>query len=114
MRMTLENELGTVKKVKIGFSWITLFFWIIPALLRKDLKWVFVMLAISAGAASVTFGITESLNALVIGAAFSSIIFSLLYNKIYIEELLLNGYRPTDSESQEVLESSGMSMEIPV
>ncbi|WP_349290389.1 hypothetical protein [Paenibacillus sp. 7516] len=83
------------QKRKVGFSWTTFFFGFLPALFRGDLKWAVIMFLIAAAIGAFTFGI---------GAWVSGIVFSFVYNKIYIKELLEKGYRPANAESQAVLE----------
>ncbi|MGF9699437.1 MULTISPECIES: DUF2628 domain-containing protein [Paenibacillus] len=97
MHIFLQNSAGVTKNVKVGFSWTTLFFGFLPALFRGDLKWAVIMFLIAAALGAFTFGI---------GAWVSGIVFSFVYNKIYIKELLEKGYRPANGESQAVLERS--------
>ncbi|MEO2207890.1 DUF2628 domain-containing protein [Paenibacillus pabuli] len=95
MHIFLQNSAGVTKNVKVGFSWTTLFFGFLPALFRGDLKWAVIMFLIAAAIGVFTFGF---------GAWVSGIVFSFVYNKIYIKELLEKGYRPANAESQAVLE----------
>ncbi|HZG15340.1 MAG TPA: DUF2628 domain-containing protein [Candidatus Bathyarchaeia archaeon] len=94
MKVTLKNEGGITKVVKVGFSWTTFFFGFFPALFRGDLKWAIIMFIIAAVLGSFTFGI---------GAWVSGIVFSFIYNKIYIKELIEKGYRPATEESRTLL-----------
>lgn len=80
MKIYLKNDAGVTKQVKVGFSWTTLFFAFFPALFRGDLKWAVIMFIISAVVGPFTLGI---------GAWISGIIFSFVYNKIYIKELVI-------------------------
>jgi hypothetical protein len=95
MRVILVNQGGLTKDVKVGFSWTTFFFGFFPALFRGDLKWAVIMFIISVALGSFTFGI---------GAWVSGIVFSFVYNKIYIKELIEKGYRPATEESRRLLE----------
>ncbi|MGG3510355.1 DUF2628 domain-containing protein [Paenibacillus lautus] len=97
MKIYLKNDAGVTKQVKVGFSWTTLFFAFFPALFRGDLKWAVIMFIISAVVGPFTLGI---------GAWISGIIFSFVYNKIYIKELLEKGYRPATEEARAVLENN--------
>lgn len=79
MKMMLKNQIGATKEIKTGFSWTTLFFGCFPAMFRGDWKWAIIMIL----AAIVTSGI-------------SWLIFPFFYNRLYIKDLLNNGYRPLD------------------
>ncbi len=94
MKISLINKDGIIKEVKLGFSWTTLFFGIFPALLRKDFKWAMIMLFLS---------VTINLFAFGLGALLTSSIFAFIYNKIYIKNLLTNGYRPVYTTDREIL-----------
>ncbi|AWP29407.1 hypothetical protein PVOR_07870 [Paenibacillus vortex V453] len=96
MKIYLKNDAGVTKQVKVGFSWTTLFFAFFPALFRGDLKWAVIMFILSAVFGSFTLGI---------GAWISGIVFSFVYNKIYIKEMLEKGYRPATEDARVVLES---------
>ncbi|RDY71656.1 DUF2628 domain-containing protein [Halobacillus trueperi] len=95
MNVKLKNDDGVVKEVKVGFSWTTFFFGFIPALIRGDLKWAVIMFVTAMLAGISTLGI---------GAWIPGIIFSFVYNKIYIKGLLEKGYRPATESDQTTLE----------
>jgi hypothetical protein len=97
MKVLMKNDAGLTKDVKVGFSWTTFFFGFLPALFRGDLKWAVIMLIIEAVIGSFTFGI---------GAWISGVVFSFVYNKIYIKELIEKGYRPANEEAKSALEQS--------
>ncbi|WP_345242127.1 DUF2628 domain-containing protein [Pontibacillus salipaludis] len=99
MHATLKNDAGLSKEVKIGFSWTTFFFGFIPALIRGDLKWASIMFITGVLAAIFTFGF---------GAWIPGIIFSFVYNKIYIKDLLEKGYRPSNEEAESKLQQAGI------
>ncbi|WP_174734286.1 DUF2628 domain-containing protein [Mesobacillus harenae] len=99
MRAKLANEAGVVKDVKIGFSWTTFFFGFFPALFRGDLKWAAIMFITAAAVGVFTLGF---------GAWIPGIIFSFIYNKLYIKDLLEKGYRPVDDSTQSVLAAKGI------
>lgn len=97
MRVILVNNVGVTKEVKVGFSWTTFFFAFFPALFRGDLKWAVIMFIISFSVGIFTLGF---------GAWISGLIFSFVYNKIYIKELLEKGYRPSNEHDRAVLENN--------
>lgn len=92
--ITMKNNAGLIKEVKVGFSWTTFFFGFLPALFRGDLKWAVIMFVISLIFGSFTFGL---------GAWVSGLVFSFIYNKIYVKELIEKGYAPADEHARTVL-----------
>ncbi|WP_067729106.1 hypothetical protein [Oceanobacillus damuensis] len=97
MKVSLKNDAGVGKEVKVGFSWTTFFFGFFPALFRGDLKWAAIMFVIEAILGSFTLGI---------GAWVAAIVFSFVYNKIYIKELLEKGYKPADQSAKDILQQN--------
>ncbi len=75
MKRVMRNQIGQMRIVKDGFSWTTLFFGVFVPLVRGDGKWFLIMLVANL----CTFGM-------------ASIVFSFIYNKIYINDLLEKGY----------------------
>lgn len=71
----LQNRNGVRKEVKEGFSWTMLFFGIFVPLFRGDFKWFLITLLV----AFITGGI-------------SWLVFPFFYNKLYLNDLLNNGY----------------------
>lgn len=102
MKVNLENQQGVTKKVKVGFSWTTFFFGFIPALIRGDLKWAVIMLILAGAVGAFTIGF---------GAWIPGIIFSFVYNKVYIKELLEKDYAPASEADKEILVSRGIVSE---
>ena len=74
--ITFENKSGVVKDAPVGFSWTTFFFGFFPALIRGDWLWAVIIFA----ASFVTFG-------------FASIVFAFIYNRLYIQGLLKQGFK---------------------
>ena len=97
MKALLKNSGGVTKEVKVGFSWTTFFFGFFPALFRGDLKWAAILVVIELVLGSFTLGI---------GAWVSGVVFSFVYNKIYIKELIEKGYQPANEESRRLLEDN--------
>lgn len=85
MKIQLEKN-GIIKDVPIGFSWTVLFFGLWVPLIRGDLKWFIIMFV----AAFFTMG-------------FSNIIFSFIYNNLYIKDLLVNGWNPLNENTKSLL-----------
>ncbi|MGN7300392.1 DUF2628 domain-containing protein [Ferdinandcohnia sp. SAFN-114] len=99
MKITLKNQGGLTKTPKLGFSWTTFFFGFIPALIRGDLKWAIIMFILAAVAGTFTLGF---------GAWIPGIIFSFVYNKIYIKDLIEKGYQPANEETRNALAQNGI------
>ncbi|WP_315906862.1 DUF2628 domain-containing protein [Priestia koreensis] len=95
MKVTLTKTGGLKKEVKVGFSWTTFFFGFFPALFRGDLKWAVIMFVIELILGTFTIGI---------GSFITGIVFSFVYNKIYIKELIEKGYQPATEEGRAVLQ----------
>ena len=76
-KIILANKLTQMKReAPVGFSWTVLFFGFFPPVFRGDWKW---------------FAIILILNLLTFG--FAGFVFAFLYNKLYIKDLLKDGYR---------------------
>mgnify|MGYP001261092420 FL=1 len=73
--ITFKSKNNVVKDAPVGFSWTTLLFGFFPALIRGDWLWAIIMLV----AAVFTFGL-------------SGIVFAFIYNRLYIQNLLKNGF----------------------
>ncbi|MGG2067341.1 MULTISPECIES: hypothetical protein [unclassified Bacillus (in: firmicutes)] len=92
MKVMLKNErTGQIKQTKLGFSWTVFFFGFFPALFRGDWKWLLIILIASA----FTFG-------------FSNLVFCFIYNKLYINDLLSQGYKPADEYSLAALQQKNI------
>lgn len=88
--ITFVNEKsGKYKTAPVGFSWTTFFFGIIPALFRGDLKWA---------------GISFLINLFTFGT-WTTFVMSFMYNKLYMKDLLKNGFIPaTENECKFLIE----------
>ena len=99
MFVTLENPTThQLKQAKVGFSWTTFFFGFWPALFRGDWKWFGIILVIEIFVGCISYGIA---------VPFVAIIFSFIYNKLYINDLLSSGYVPSDDSSKKTLLAKG-------
>ena len=75
--ISLENKkTHQLKQAPIGFSWTNFFFGFFVPLFRGDWKWAAIFFAIGW----VTFG-------------FGCFITAFFYNKLYVEELMNNGFK---------------------
>tara|TARA_A100001015_G_C15018516_1_gene726757 strand:+ start:689 stop:991 length:303 start_codon:yes stop_codon:yes gene_type:complete len=74
--INFENKSGVSKEAPVGFSWTTFFFGFFPALIRGDWMWALIIFA----ATFVSFG-------------FAGIVFAFIYNRLYIQGLLKQGFK---------------------
>ena len=75
--ITFENKkTKQLKLAPIGYSWTNLFFGFFVPLFRGDWKWAAIFFAVSW----ITLG-------------FGSLITAFFYNKLYVEDLLKNGFK---------------------
>ena len=74
--ITFKSNIGVVKDAPVGFSWTTFFFGFFPALIRGDWLWAVIICA----ATFVTFGLAV-------------IVFAFIYNRLYIQGLLKQGFK---------------------
>jgi len=92
----VNKKANSMRRVKVGYSWTTLFFGLIPTLFRRAWKWFAIMLL-----SYLIVGIfTRGLGMIIV-----SIIFSFVYNKLYVNDLLNNGYEPFNQLAYERLNS---------
>jgi len=96
-KLLMENaDTGAQKEAPVGVSWTVLFFGFIPPLLRGDVKWGLIILAFWMFSAGLT-----------------NIIFMFLYNKLFIQELLGQGFRVRaldEAQRQRVVNTLGMRL----
>ena len=92
MIFNMVHPSGAVKAgVKVGFSWTLFFFGVFVPLFRGDIKWTLIMFV----AAFVTFGL-------------SWLVFPFIYNKIYTQDLLNQGFKPEGEVAINYLRSKGL------
>ncbi|WP_057787068.1 hypothetical protein [Weissella minor] len=106
MQITLSNGNET-KTPKVGFSWTVLLFGFFVPLLRKDFKWaiiIFLSQFILGGGPILLGDSDRSFIALV-----ANLVFSFIYNKLYIKELIKNGYKPSNEASKKVLDDKSIN-----
>ena len=89
-------QLEITKQAPVGTSW-TIFFWsFFPPLFRGDFKWGIIILILQL----ITFGL-------------SALVFMFIYNKLYIQSLLEEGYTSVDSEAVLGPIEANLGMKIP-
>jgi len=87
---------GNTKEAPVGFSWTTLFFAGIPALMRGH---------IGMGAVIIILGILT--------LWWSDIVFAFIYNKQYIKHLISEGYKVTSTTIPEEQIAAKLGMTLP-
>tara|TARA_B110000483_G_scaffold141962_1_gene169663 strand:+ start:717 stop:1013 length:297 start_codon:yes stop_codon:yes gene_type:complete len=92
--VNLEKS-GLIKEAPVGFSWTTLFFGFFPAVFRGDVKWAILMII----AAIFTLGI-------------SGVVFSFIYNKLYITAMIEGGYKIKNYSGNKALIEAKLSMKL--
>lgn len=100
MKINLQNEnTMKTKQTKIGYSW-TFFFlgWFTP-LLRGDWKWFLITFIVTLILAYTTMEFV---------AVIAQIVFAYFYNKLYVKDLLENGYTPADEFTDKALKGAGI------
>lgn len=100
MKINLQNESTMkTKQAKIGYSW-TFFFWawFVP-LIRGDWKWFLITFIVTLILAYTTMGV---------GEVIAQIAFAVIYNKLYVKDLLENGYTPADEFTAKALKGAGL------
>lgn len=91
-----DPQTGAQKEAPVGVSWTVACFGFIPPLLRGDIKWGLIILAFWLFSAGLT-----------------NIIFMFLYNKLFIQELLAQGFKVRaldEARRQDVLNNLGMKL----
>jgi hypothetical protein len=98
-KIVFENpKTGQIKEAPVGFSWTVLFFGCIPPIFRGDYKWALIMLICA-----------------VCSLGLSGFVFIFIYNKLYIKELISNGFK-AKSIGKGTLEqaTANLGIEIPL
>lgn len=75
---------GVVRNVPTGFSWTTLFFGLLPAAFRGDLKWAAIQLVVNLVVSGLTMGL---------GLIVPWIVFAAIYNGRYEQDLRVAGWK---------------------
>ena len=89
---------GLMREAPVGYSWTTLFFSFLPAIFRSDWKWAIIMLIIQ-----------------ICSLGLGSIVFSFIYNKLYIRDLIGNGFKAQSIASGNMeFASAKIGMQIPM
>lgn len=100
MIVNLKNpNTNQFKQVKIGFSWTMFFFGFWVPLFRGDWKWLIIMLLLDI-IGLFTFGFVT---------AIANVVMAFLCNKLYAEDLISNGFKPTDNASVNILNQKGVA-----
>lgn len=84
MMITLRNEAGVTKEVKVGVSWTVFMFGFLTPLYRGDWKWAGILVL----AHLVTNMILPGIGGIII-----ILIFMFKYNEWYAEDLKAKGFR---------------------
>lgn len=85
MKINLKNDAGLIKQCPVGFSWTILMCGPFVPLIRGDFKW-FLWMCIPG----------------------LYIIMAFIYNKIYIQKFLMQGFKPADDFSKSILQQKGI------
>ncbi|AYO04119.1 hypothetical protein V9789_004525 [Vibrio vulnificus] len=98
-KLVLENpKTGQTKEAPVGFSWTVLFFGFFPPLFRGDWKWAIIIFLL----ACLTWGL-------------SGLVFMFIYNKLYIKDLLGEGYKVKsigEGTVEEAAEKLGLNLPV--
>lgn len=97
MYANLRNEKNnSYMTVKVGFSWTEMFFGFWTPVFRSDFKWAAVLVLVEILFGSFTWG----------GGAFLvTVIFAFFYNRLYVRDMIAQGYQPADDASLNILRS---------
>lgn len=106
MQVTLTNDSGVRKEVKLGFSWTVLFFGFFVPLFRNDFKWAAIMFAaalISPRLIATAYQVNIGPIMIDIVPFSVGIVFAYIYNKIYAKSLLKDGYKTINPGDKELV-----------
>ena len=87
-----HSQTGALLDVPLGFGWTTLFFGFFPALFRGDLKNALIMFVLA-----------------IFTGGFSNLIMCFFYNKMYVNDLVSNGWMPANQASSNTLRMKGIT-----
>lgn len=91
-------ETSATKEAPVGFSWTSLFFGFFPAVFRADWKWAFIQMIVQV----FTLGL-------------STVVFSVIYNKLYIKELINAGFKAQSIANDDMdFANATVGMQIPM
>lgn len=79
----LKNKNGVLKEVKKGFSFTVFFFGFIVPFIRGDWKWGLIMLLVTS---------LSNLAIPIVAPMIVQTVFAVIYNKMYMDDLLNDGY----------------------
>ncbi len=102
-KVRLEDSMGMVKEVPLGFSWTTFLFGFFVPLFRKDWKWatIFFVSALVLNWIANKLGIN-------FGAIIVGILGGIFYNGIYAKELMEKGWKPASELDAQILHQKGI------
>jgi hypothetical protein len=75
-------QTNQLREAPVGYSWTCLFFGCFVPLFRSDWKWTLIMFACSLA----TYGLSQ-------------LVFTFIYNKLYVKDLISEGYRVKSIEN---------------
>lgn len=91
----------------VGFSWTTFFFGFLPAVVRGDFRWAGIQLSALIPLAILTKGL---------GFVVPALLFGFVYNKLYIRQLVNDGYAVSAWVSERGIDDLGreLGLDLPV
>lgn len=101
----VKRDDGQMRVAKVGFSWTSLVFGMLPSLFRSDwynfLSMISIQLIMGMG---ISMAMGQSFEvAYSVGANICRFIWAGLYNMMYFKHLFAIGYKPADQRSRELL-----------
>ena len=99
MHVSLKSTNGVIKQSKVGFSWTVLLFAFFPPLFRGDIKWAAIIFVSAMLVGLASGGLLAWLP---------SVVVAFIYNKLYIQDLIRDGFQPADDTSRDILRSKGI------
>tara|TARA_B110000196_G_scaffold228964_1_gene197622 strand:- start:573 stop:890 length:318 start_codon:yes stop_codon:yes gene_type:complete len=97
-QITFKNPYtGSIKEAPIGFSWTTFFFSPFPAFMRGHVSYGFIILTLA-----------------IITGGLSSIVFAFIYNKMYVQHLISEGFKCSYSTHPSEYMANKLSLMLPI